>query len=378
MDLTQVTEGRTSLLVPSDQAGSGAGPKQAGQAFYNPAMALTRDVTVLAAQALEPPQRPEFLDGLAATGARGLRVATETDDWLVTLNDRARETAKIAERNVERAGLADRVVVRRRDVNALLAEGTWAFIDIDPYGSPVPFLGLAVRAVQDGGLLAVSATDTTALHGVKPKPGTRRYLGEPPPRNAPGWKAAASRYLVGAMIREAARYDRRVDPVLVHHHQHAIRAYVRVREGAAPADEALDALDPVALCPRCQGWGQEECPCGHAPRTGPYYLGALHDVDVLGRMSTRLPRDGLEHPSLVAELLDRLEAEAPLGPFPLDVDRAVKARGVGGPPAREAFREALSDRGIETARTHYAPTTLAYEGDPGTVLGVLEELAQGS
>lgn len=32
-------------------------------------------------------------------------------------------------------------------------------IDVDPYGSPVPFIDAAVQAVSDGGLLMVTATD---------------------------------------------------------------------------------------------------------------------------------------------------------------------------------------------------------------------------
>ena len=32
-------------------------------------------------------------------------------------------------------------------------------IDLDPYGSPVPFIDAAVQSVSDGGLLMVTATD---------------------------------------------------------------------------------------------------------------------------------------------------------------------------------------------------------------------------
>ncbi len=378
MDLEEVTEGATPLLVPTTHAHTGDGPKKASQAFYNPAMALTRDLTVLAARAHQPPHDPQFLDALAATGARGLRVAHETPDWLVTLNDRARRTTHVAQQNTERLDLQDRVVVRRQDANQIMATGRWAFVDIDPYGSPTPYLGLAVRAVDDEGLLGLTATDTTALHGVKQAPGKRRYLGTPPPRNAPGWKAAASRYLVAAIVREAARYDRRADPLLVHHHQHAIRAIVRITDGAAAADQALDELSTIALCPRCQGWGEHACPCGTAEPTGPYVTGPLHEPRFIEALQQEATRATLAQHDAVATLLERLHAEASLGPFPLDVDQAVKARNAGGPPARDALRDALHQEGIRTARTHYGPTTLAHDGDPAKVLKVLDELANGA
>lgn len=38
-------------------------------------------------------------------------------------------------------------------------------IDIDPYGSVVPFLDAAVSNVRDGGLLCITCTDTRVLCG---------------------------------------------------------------------------------------------------------------------------------------------------------------------------------------------------------------------
>lgn len=45
--------------------------------------------------------------------------------------------------------------------------GGWDFIDVDPFGSCLPFLEAAVAGVKDGGLLAVAATDLAVLCGKK-------------------------------------------------------------------------------------------------------------------------------------------------------------------------------------------------------------------
>jgi tRNA (guanine26-N2/guanine27-N2)-dimethyltransferase len=373
VDTVEVEEGTTRFRIAGDADGQ-EGPARAGQGFYNPAMAITRDLTVLAARAVEPPRRPEFLDGLAAAGARGLRVAHETDDWLVTLNDRARRTAQLAQANVDALGLGGRVVTRQRELVSLLAEGSWGFVEVDPYGTPVAFLGSALRNVEDGGVVAFTATDATALHGVDAEPARRRYLAEPPPRHAPGWKEAAARLLVGAIVREAARHDRAAEPVLTHVHQHAFRVYMRVRDGARAADAMLDEVERAVLCPDCYTWGPQVCSCGKASRTGPYMLGELQDPDLLARMRARID-EGLAEPEAVDELLGRLTGEAGTTPFFLDVDRAVKARGLGGPPPRDELREALHEHGIATARSHFGPTRLAYEGDPAEVVAVLDEVA---
>lgn len=376
MDVTEVTEGGTSFLVAGGEEGS-RGPARAGQGFYNPAMALTRDLTVLAACAFEPTGRAQFLDGLAAAGARGLRVANEVPGWKVTLNDRARRTARLASRNVERLGLDDRAVARRREFAAIAAEGSWAMIEVDPYGSPAPFLACALRGVRDGGIVAFTATDATALHGVDRRAARRRYLGQPPPRQAPGWKEAASRFLVASIVREAARFDRAAEPLVTHTHQHAFRAYVQVEDGARAADAALESLARVALCPRCYTWGEQACKCGWAQPSGPYYLDDLQDGGFLAELDAGLGETQLAEPDAVATLLDRLQGEAGMRPFYLDVDRAVKARELGGPPPRADLRDELEAQGIATAITHYGPNRLAIDGDLADALSVLAELSGG-
>lgn len=373
MDLAEVSEGATTFQVPERHAGPNRGPGKASAAFYNPAMALTRDISVLLAQVTTGPRPLSFLDGLAATGIRGLRVANEAPGWAVTLNDRSPRALEVAQASAQAAGLD--VEVRRGDLNALLATSAWSFVELDPYGSPVPFLSLAVRAVRDGGLLAMTATDTTALHGVKRVAGRRRYMGEPPPRDAPGWKVAASRYLVGAVIREAARFDRAASPVLVHHHQHAIRAIVRIQDGAAAADDAVRALEEVVLCRACQHWDLHACPCGKGQATGPYAMGPLQDAGVLSRMRDRLDEAALAEPVEAKQLLDRLIAEAPLGPFYLDVEQASKVLSVPGPPPRSALIEALKQAGLPAARLHYSPMAIGYDGTCKDAMRVFEKLS---
>lgn len=57
-----------------------------------------------------------------------------------------------------------------QDANVLLREafnvyGGFDIIDLDPYGSVVPFLDSAVAAVKDGGMLCITCTDTRVLCG---------------------------------------------------------------------------------------------------------------------------------------------------------------------------------------------------------------------
>lgn len=51
----------------------------------------------------------------------------------------------------------------------------FAAIDLDPYGCPSMFLDAAVQAVQDGGLLLITATDMAVLAGNSPETCHAKY-----------------------------------------------------------------------------------------------------------------------------------------------------------------------------------------------------------
>ena len=41
----------------------------------------------------------------------------------------------------------------------------FSVIDLDPYGSPTPFLDAAVQSTKDGGLMCITCTDMAVLCG---------------------------------------------------------------------------------------------------------------------------------------------------------------------------------------------------------------------
>lgn len=56
-----------------------------------------------------------------------------------------------------------------KDANVLMRdsvkEGGLDIIDLDPYGSVVPFLDCALGSIKNGGLLCITCTDTRVLCG---------------------------------------------------------------------------------------------------------------------------------------------------------------------------------------------------------------------
>jgi tRNA (guanine26-N2/guanine27-N2)-dimethyltransferase len=82
-----IQEGTTRLAVPDLDAyvnGKHGLAALNAPVFYNPVMTFNRDVSVLFT-ACERPKT--VLDGLAGTGARGVRIANEVGASHVTIND---------------------------------------------------------------------------------------------------------------------------------------------------------------------------------------------------------------------------------------------------------------------------------------------------
>ncbi len=349
LDLSVVREGAVEVEVPASSAVRRRGPARAdAPVFYNAAMELSRDLSVAVLNAVGT-GRWRVLDGLAGSGIRGVRYAVEGPEGVdVTLNDRSPLAAALCQRNLERNGIATGRATHER-LEVLLARERFDMVDVDPFGSPSPFIPLAVRAVRRGGLLVVTATDTPALCGSRPAPCLRRYGARP-------WRGdamheVALRILAGACVREAARTDRAAVPVLCIAEDHYVRVFCRVDKGAARADEALASMG--------YSWQAEDGGVGHgsAPPAGdvqwagPLWLGDLHDVRVVRALEFR-------EVMRAAPRLERLRQlwleEAGLPPLLVEVNRASSRIGHSTPKMADLI-EKLREMGFAAGRAHTNP-----------------------
>ena len=172
-----IKEGTTELFVYKKKTSAKGPSTQRQTPFYNPSMELNRDVSILVNQWFlnTSTKHVHILDGLAASGIRGIRLAHELNgDFEVTINDWNDQSFSLIQQNIQKNSLQN-ISVFQRDLNGLLSERRYNSIDIDPFGSPVYFIDAAVRSVYNKGIIACTATDTAALCGVFPQVCYRRY-----------------------------------------------------------------------------------------------------------------------------------------------------------------------------------------------------------
>ncbi|CAM9795979.1 unnamed protein product [Ectocarpus fasciculatus] len=123
----------------------------------------------------------------------------------------------------------------------LVPGGGWDFVDVDPFGSCLPFLEAAVGAVADGGVLAVAATDLAVLCGKSRGGGRKGCLSQYQASVAdrPYAKEAAIRVLLYRLDKLARRRGRRISPLLCV----ALDFYVRLFVLILPTpDEGADGV----------------------------------------------------------------------------------------------------------------------------------------
>ncbi|AIZ56579.1 tRNA (guanine(26)-N(2))-dimethyltransferase [Candidatus Methanoplasma termitum] len=357
----EITEGRTKLLVPESHSLHGPGTRTAS-VFFNEQMAFGRDISIMFLRALDKGQI-SVVDAMSATGARAVRIANEVAGTSVTANDIDPKAIPYIEHNISLNGLSN-CVPSNKDLHILFAESSFDYVDIDPFGSPTPFIQSAIRGCRKKGILAITATDTAPLAGAQVGKCRRRYQSEP----IRGYMCHESglRILMCNIAKELAKFDRGMKPLLSFYADHYFRVYVQVEEGAAPTDRSLDQIGYLHYDPNTLGRSVSKHPDATFDK-GPFWIGLLHDKALLARMNT----EGAEKEKRCIKMLDLWRNELDEQVFLYDISELSSFTKLS-PPKIEALIDALNESG-RTTPTHMSPTSFKTELVPKDVISIYKE-----
>ncbi|XP_069051762.1 tRNA (guanine(26)-N(2))-dimethyltransferase isoform X1 [Lepisosteus oculatus] len=283
---TVIKEGKASILFPS-----------ANEVFYNPVQEFNRDLTCavltefvreqLSARGVrvEVPGEESrvvvhlaedgasqgeartavvgeccedglrVLEGLAASGLRSVRFALEVPGLRsVTANDCSSRAVNLIARNALHNSVSHLVTPSHRDASMLMYEARgrkerYDVIDLDPYGSPAPFLDAAVQAVSEGGLLCVTCTDMAVMAGNCGETCYSKYGSVS--IKAKYCHEMALRIILHSLDQRAGVYQRFIEPLLSVSVDFYIRVFVRVRTGQARVKSSASKQALVYNCTGC-------------------------------------------------------------------------------------------------------------------------------
>jgi tRNA (guanine26-N2/guanine27-N2)-dimethyltransferase len=361
----KILEGKTTLFVPRVSIESRIPPKT--PAFYNLQAKFNRDlsVTIYRAMTKKFSGCVRFADSLAGVGARGVRVAVEAPEIdKVFINDLNSMAIRYAKASAKANKVYRKCTFSNLDVCRFLVDHSapgerFEILDVDPFGSPSPYLDCSLRAVRDGGMISLTATDAPILCGIHPNVSFRKYNGYS--LRTEYCHEIGIRLLLGALARSAMKLDMGIRPVFSHSTRHYIRTYVIASSGVKHAEESRKNLGYILHCfhcgnrkvstmikDRCDGCSK------NFAYAGPLWIKEIHNDEFLSYLLSigindkscekiiRLSLDENKMPPsyyVIDKIADNLQMATPKMKV---VINAIRDRGFG------ATKSAINPKGIKT------------------------------
>ena len=319
--LKTIEEGTTKIEFPEYEKVSSDAP-----VFYNPHMELNRDISILALQTYQKEHGKEIniCDLFGGSGIRGIRYKNEINGvGDVSINDISELANEFEKHNVELNNL-DNISIHNNDASIFLRlnRGKFDVIDIDPFGTPSPFLDSAGYCARRESLLCVTATDTSALCGTYKEPCIRKYNSKP--YKSEYCHETGIRILVGFCALTLSKYAKCIEVLLSHSTEHYMRLYLKVKKGSKKSDKSLTNIGYISHCKECM---YRECNKGLATaipafcpecgekliHAGPLWLGKIQNKEFISDMIDESENKKLNSEKQLLKLLNAclIESESP-------------------------------------------------------------------
>jgi len=371
-EVEEVKEGLIRLIIPNLAKyvqGKRIEPRWA-PVFYKPLTVPSRDIDTLVVEAYRNlyNSKIRLCDLLSATGVRGLRYLIESGVEQVVLNDVDKRAYELIKVNVMLNEVESKATLYNLEANLLLNSLKWKgykfdVIDIDPFGTPIPFLDATFRVIKNGGMVSVTATDLAPLLGAKANACLRKY--QAISIKTPFSREIAVRILVGYICRQAAKYELAITPLFSYSLSHIVRVHIIVKRGARRADKALKELGYACYCEKCGYRGLvrsypmisfSECPvCSHQLlKIGPLWVGSLWKLDFIDEVRRIYKERAYLHNESLSNVLRIIHKESRAPPLYYSVkefSRVLRVREV----SLSELVSRLRSKGFFASRTHFDP-----------------------
>ena len=277
-----ITEGKARIKVPVGEKIS-----RSLDVFYNPVMKFNRDISVILLKALNM-KSMDIADPLAASGVRSIRFASELPRKMINrivLNDGSARAVSNIKANLRLNKL--KLEVHNKEANSfLLSQNAFDYIDIDPFGSPNPFLDAAMKRLKRHGILAITATDTGALAGAFRDAGIRKYQAVPLKNDF--MHETGLRILIRKAQLVACQYDMALVPIMGFFKDHYYRIFFQMNEGAIGASKVINQHEFLLSCRKClkcqvSHFNTANCH-GKMEYAGPLWAGKLGEPALIRKM----------------------------------------------------------------------------------------------
>ena len=331
-------------------------------------MELNRDISVVVLNQYRKSLDHDVVifDAFGGTGIRGARYSKEIQGVeKVLVGDVNPLAVEIAKKNMVLNDISN-VEVEKNDANVLLQsnKGLFDIIDIDPFGTPSMFTQSTAINIRPGGLICISATDTSALCGTYHDPCLRKYGAQP--LKTEYCHENGIRILLAFIARNLAVNQKYMHVLFSHSTEHYMRIYAVIKRGGKKTNESLNNIGFITHCPNClhrdtfYGFVPKvptTCPeCGEKYLVaGPLWLGNISDKEFIGDMIDTAEELELNKKEDLLKLFNQCyeEAEGPVTFY--DIHKICKNLKISSPKINDVIDE-IKARGYFISRTHFKLT----------------------
>lgn len=361
--MTLIKEGKIEIFADNPKIVS----KKMG-VFYNPIMQVNRDLTLALLNTM-PNKNMNIADPLAGTGVRAIRIIKELNIGkikAVYINDQSKDACLLIQQNLKNNNLKKfeidqetakhHIHIFQKDANLFLLESKgFDYIDIDPFGTPNPFLDSAIQRMSRNGILGVTATDTSALAGTYPKACQRKYWALPK-RNALKHEIGL-RILIRKVQLIGTQYEKALIPIYSYTHDHYMRVFFKVEKAKTACDNVIKQHDAYE-------------------KVGPLWTGQLWDKTLAKRISMITQEEKHFHYD-TKKLAKTIAQEAQVNStFFFDVHNLAKKEKLKDIPSFEKIIGEVKKKKQKISRTHFSKTGLKTTMKRGEFVKLLKKLVK--
>ena len=298
--------------------------------FYNPVMKSNRDISVLLLNSINK-NNLSIADPLAGSGIRSIRFLLELNKnkiKTISINDYSKSSIKSIKENLRlnKIKISKKIIIKNEDANLFLLKSTgFDYIDVDPFGTPNPYLDSAIKRLARDGILAVTATDTAPLCGTYPTACLRKYWAMPLRNEL--MHEIGLRILIRKIQLIGAQYEKALMPIFSYYKEHYFRVFLRCEKGKKGVDDIIKQH-------------------GMFENAGPLWKGKLWDSKLTDSMTKKAEDRFL---SIINEE-SKIDA---IGFY--DIHKICKRNKIKQLPKKGLLIEEIRKAGYKAAETHFNP-----------------------
>lgn len=329
--------------------------------FYNPHAVVSRDLTVVFLKTAMNTRNFFYIDLLSGTGIRGIRIGLEVGGYGL-LNDVDPRAYYYIKRNISLNKLEERLEAYNQEANTLLNMLVFSgifvdYIDVDPYGSPVPFIDSVFKPLAKRAFIGISATDLAPLSCTHPHKTLVRY-----------WdrcikvdfsKEYALRLLLANIALRSAALGFSITPFLSMVHRHYVRVFLEVERSYSRAYKQISGcLGYIWYCPDTleRGYTKEaidvpSCSSGKKPVVfGKIWICNTTIPEIAERALREVNTMNFLNPDTI-KILVLLKNEAEINTLYVRLDKLCGVLKINMPKINTLITK-LREKGFKATRTH--------------------------